>query len=225
MVSIEIGDRFILLFALTCTYLLAVGKKHIVKFIGGAVPTWAYCRLICMGEYSYRTDHLPPNMLTPDERALLIAERRRYRAKRHTLAEESEDDFAGDAGSGDEESEEECAGDAGSECDESDDEREPVDKFLHLLGEPPKEALGHEVLCNLTKRLYVRRHELDVPAEITPAHVLVSQVCWSDDPSCKLPTSMRYETSEDEEDDDDGNEDPKDNKKPKREEGEDEGLR
>ncbi|CDO70349.1 hypothetical protein BN946_scf184755.g3 [Trametes cinnabarina] len=62
-----------------------------------------------------------------------------------------------------------------------------LERYTALLGSYPQ---GPEVVCNLTKGEYIRRDALKlVPEQVTLAHALISQVCWSADYSCALPVA------------------------------------
>ncbi|KAL7282739.1 hypothetical protein ACG7TL_004213 [Trametes sanguinea] len=210
MVFAEIRDPTgsMLRFALTCRRLLAIGKRHIVKFIGCAVPTWAHCRLICLGANLDSVDDLPQGMLTDSELAIIAAAKPEIYERNGRLPDdpaiwsrEPVQDFLNLLGPQLTQSEIERRYYSGKEfhqkwaLEETSFTWGPLDwraeneddwtRYKALLNSYPE---GREVLCNLSKGVYVSRDSLDVSKDITLAHILISQICWSDDESCSLPT-------------------------------------
>ncbi|RDX55352.1 hypothetical protein OH76DRAFT_1478015 [Lentinus brumalis] len=59
-------------FAVTCRYLLSVGRHHILRAEREFYAPWAACRLICIGSKTDEDD-LPESMLTSEERAEVAA--------------------------------------------------------------------------------------------------------------------------------------------------------
>lgn len=63
-------------FAITCRYLLSVGKAYILRSAREFYAPWAGCRLICIGSETTAGD-LPPGMLTAKEEQAVAAWSRR----------------------------------------------------------------------------------------------------------------------------------------------------
>ncbi|KAI0655941.1 hypothetical protein C8Q70DRAFT_404860 [Cubamyces menziesii] len=66
---LEFEDFSILCFAITCKDVLTLAKQPIFRAMNCAIPTWAYCRLICLGDYADDIHDLPPGMLAEEELA------------------------------------------------------------------------------------------------------------------------------------------------------------
>ncbi|KAH9892846.1 hypothetical protein C8Q73DRAFT_699660 [Cubamyces lactineus] len=229
--ELEFEDFSMLCFAITCKDLLVLAKQPILQAINRAIPTWAHCRLICLGDYADDVQDLPPGMLIEDELATM----------KDALAAQGYSD--------------------GSDEPRSETEYEPVVNALALVGKPPRpklrkkdldrdcyhrltsksvleadfrfmehnillpiihtrRALPHsspkqclwdadtlgafvldgtkpapEVLCNVSKREFVRRDALlkiSKFREVTLAHALIVQVLWSPDPSCNFRVAEEY---------------------------------
>ncbi|KAI0334945.1 hypothetical protein GY45DRAFT_966156 [Cubamyces sp. BRFM 1775] len=230
--DLQFEDLSLLCFAITCKDLLALAKQPILQAMNRAIPTWAFCRLICLGDNAEDISDLPSGMLTEEELA---------RIENALVAR--------------------GLGDVGSDETLPEAEYESVADLLVLVGEPPrlklrKKELDHgyrrlssksvldadfrfmeheilqplmrgrsapsrpspkqclwdastlkafvlhrtkpapEVLCNVSKREFVRRDALPkVPTfrEVTLAHALIVQVLWSPDPSCGFRVADEYD--------------------------------
>ncbi|KAK0200167.1 hypothetical protein DFS33DRAFT_1359343 [Desarmillaria ectypa] len=126
---------------------------------------WAGCRIICIGDYMRGC---PPNVLTPEEAAEIKG----------------------------------LPGDSYYSSDE-DDSGDDSSKTLYMLSHRRYKEINFRayidlrgmVLRNLTKHVYVRQ---DVVVEELKksegdgdiGSILVTNICWSDDPSCSMPLDL-----------------------------------
>ncbi|KAI0334947.1 hypothetical protein GY45DRAFT_1317390 [Cubamyces sp. BRFM 1775] len=211
--ELDAEDMSLFCFAISCKDLLTLAKQPILKAMNRVIPTWANCRLVCLGEYA-DVDDIPADWLTAEELMRIEA----------AFAAQSARNADGSNPMNKRELEFE--------------DQSPMEGLLNLIGEPckpePRDALlsmedqifdsimqegsspqsrrkqywremrmlrafvdhptrpAPEVLCNVSKGEYVRHAALpDVssyhfPDRVSLAHALIVQVCWSPDPSCNF---------------------------------------
>ncbi|EPQ50485.1 hypothetical protein GLOTRDRAFT_133858 [Gloeophyllum trabeum ATCC 11539] len=161
--------------------LFAIGYKHILRIAEGDQIRWEGDRIICLGDYA---EDLPEGMLSSEEVNLLRLEGQELDdsdpedtvLRLYDIAAENFDCISGRWSS------------------HSYDSREwrmaGIDRKLYCqLSRPYYVYHDRWVLCNLSKLQYVRA---DTVAEIVGdalrlGDVLLSQICWSTDPSCAIP--------------------------------------
>ncbi|KAG8983390.1 hypothetical protein FRB93_007294 [Tulasnella sp. JGI-2019a] len=131
---------------------------------------WAGGRLICIG-HSTRNDDMPPGVLTPEEQAILEI--------RDTNLFDYADEFTE-------------AILHGLPCGIWAFNRKLpwVESRQYLaIVEKTGELLEDSVLCNLSKRMYVRQETIDAHGKAGMEEFLLSRICWSSDSS----VTMKYE--------------------------------
>ncbi|KAH9899409.1 hypothetical protein C8Q73DRAFT_787297 [Cubamyces lactineus] len=201
MIFAELDDATLACLAITCKDFLTIAKPEFLRRIRRWHRSWAHCRIITLGEYTCSEDlnALPEGLLSEDEKAAVNAyademaiknpEDAKYARNLYSYASEHYEL-------------DECSSYGMRSYDEDYDYRLPrrltgSDKVMYgVLAGPifsftyPK---GAEVLCNISKGEYVRDAGLTVPYRITLAHALVSQTCWSSQPSFAMCCSQEYE--------------------------------
>ncbi|KAI0334946.1 hypothetical protein GY45DRAFT_966137 [Cubamyces sp. BRFM 1775] len=80
--ELDFEDASLVCFAITCKELLVLARRPILKAMNRTLPTWANCRLICLGDNTQDIEELPAGMLTTEELATIG----------NTLSAESADD-------------------------------------------------------------------------------------------------------------------------------------
>ncbi|KAG8992317.1 hypothetical protein FRB94_011246 [Tulasnella sp. JGI-2019a] len=153
--------------ALTSRQLLAFGLDRIGQLFELFYAPWAGDRLICIGEFA-KNDDLPPGVLTPGEQAIFEVDgdnlyecaQRNFNFRTVNLSSRYnlDDDFAHRLLSVE------------------------IKQFRAIL-DTTKQTLDNRVLCNLSKRLYFRRHVGTALEDAELGGFLLSHICWSSDPS------------------------------------------
>ncbi|OSC97974.1 hypothetical protein PYCCODRAFT_1480983 [Trametes coccinea BRFM310] len=181
-------------FAVACKELLSLGKPHAYKLMKAECRSWINHRLICVGDYG---SNLPQGLLTAEEEAAIegMREDDEYPPTLYSLAAATFDSHL------------DAFDDAfrfawfespqyDIMCHESIRRQTPTQKndwrmITSLLS--PAYDQGPAVLCNMSKGECVRQDALNLPAGISLGHVLVSQICCSDDPSCSMVVGEDFE--------------------------------
>ncbi|OSC97975.1 hypothetical protein PYCCODRAFT_1525346 [Trametes coccinea BRFM310] len=209
MIYAELSDSdvSILCLAVTCKDLLALGKPHILRHLRHAGATWACGRIICVGEYLHELNDLPSGMLTAQEEEAIKAafdddaDSDVDGASMHgrlSFWEYVQDTYAQNVSGYNTR----CSAtekvfkiDWRSWCRRPANEQRDYNMVDKLLEPGSEFGLNHDldVLCNISKGECVRSAALNMPKAFTIGHALVSQVCWSTDPSCSMYIEPEFE--------------------------------
>ncbi|KAM5540001.1 hypothetical protein V8D89_006333, partial [Ganoderma adspersum] len=203
--------------AISCKWLLSVGKRHILRALTSRYARAADCRIVCLGEYADKDDQAPPGMLTdveieelettmmpyecdePDNqdlaaRCLYTFASELYEYYGHAKAEEHKPISA-------------LIGPINlirrklreGEGDQARSRDLDMITSLASVGYRPEPAYpdGPNVLCNMSKGECVREATL-VKLEskwcrVTLAHALLSRICYSPDSSISMGCSEEVE--------------------------------
>ncbi|KAI0329621.1 hypothetical protein GY45DRAFT_1435285 [Cubamyces sp. BRFM 1775] len=181
MVLIELKhDKALLYFAATCKALHSLSEPVFFHFYEQFYPSWHDCRVVCLGDSMDQDDTLPPGVLTESELEWVASER----------------DALGS-----------CYGVFRQYYEDYSERRRPFREsclrglgwsysayylspayqadyaMLSMLCEEVPRRLSseenYEVLCNISKREYIRDRNLTVPEKVTLAHALITMICWS----------------------------------------------
>ncbi|KAH9892844.1 hypothetical protein C8Q73DRAFT_75141 [Cubamyces lactineus] len=203
--ELDVEDMSLFCFAITCKDLLALAKQPILKAIDRVIPTWANCRLICLGEYADDIDDLPAGMLTTEERARIDAAVAAESDDRYlnveTMFELVEEPFElklrGAITSMTRKITKNTARRGGALQRKSERCLREVDMLCAFLSLHEQPRPIPDVLCNISKGEYVRRAALpditfDHGGNVTLAHALIVQVLWSSDPTCNFDIPEKY---------------------------------
>ncbi|KAG8982926.1 hypothetical protein FRB94_014690 [Tulasnella sp. JGI-2019a] len=165
--------RHAICLGLTCKRLLELGLDRIDQLLSMSAAHWAGDRLICIGDYA-RNDDMPPGMLTEEERAFLEDEDiKLYEyARNYSGATDSRWYWL-------------LAGDYDFVGQLSPIERAQYRAIVYTADKGVKDA----VLCNLSKREYLRHEAVKAHGHAGFGNFLLSRICWSSDGS----VSMCYE--------------------------------
>ncbi|KAH9899405.1 hypothetical protein C8Q73DRAFT_320194 [Cubamyces lactineus] len=189
--SFATRDPALFYFAITCKALCDIAERRIVKFYQELFLTWRDCRVICVGIYLEEDDELPAGVLTEAERAWVASQRERlgncyqiFMEKFTDELQERQRNFNPSSGV--------CAmlePEAWGPHGYTSKERGPfgadVNMLRELYGYKPisvSSFADREVLCNTSKREYVRDlalYDPEIPMCITLAQALIALICWS----------------------------------------------
>lgn len=164
---------------LTCKRLLALGLDHNHGLIVTFSAQWAGHRLICLGDYA-QDDDLPPGVLSPeDELCLYEAETSLREFSEESLPKLDEGRRSALR-----------AGNWEFLTGLSWVERAQYDAIVRIANFRGCDSeLRESLLCNLTKREYVRQEAAEAHGQAGLGEFLLARICWSSDPSA----SMSYE--------------------------------
>ncbi|KAG8997336.1 hypothetical protein FRB94_007691 [Tulasnella sp. JGI-2019a] len=152
---------------LTCKRLLEIGLDQINRILAVSAGRWAGGRIACIGGYEGNRD-MPNHVLTPEEQAIL--------EDRDISLYEYGDSF------------EEVYGRCLPQCDSdfsrrlSQVERRQYRAIVGAAGDLFETA----VLCNLSKREYVRQEAVEGFGSVGLGTFLLSRICWSEDSSVSM---------------------------------------
>ncbi|KAH9899414.1 hypothetical protein C8Q73DRAFT_638999, partial [Cubamyces lactineus] len=180
------GDDALFNFAITCKAIFVIAERHLVKFYEELFPSWRDCRIICIGDSMGDEDELPAGILTESEREKQIS-------CYSTLVETVKNDrfeqlkhFQSDTGSA-------ALWKKRAWGPHGYTSMAPDATFwadIWMLGGLHQHAeqvsttsqVDREVLCNVSKREYVRDlalYDPEIPQCVTLAHALITLICWS----------------------------------------------
>ncbi|KAI0658615.1 hypothetical protein C8Q70DRAFT_993013 [Cubamyces menziesii] len=188
MVFAELKDgKALLYFAITCKALLSHSEHHFFHIYERFNPSWHDCRVVCLGDWMDQDDTLPPGVLTQRELEWVASERHAL-GNCYAVFLQYYDDYSKRR----DPFRASCLGGLG--WDYSAYHLSAAYKadyaMLSLLCEERPLRLSseadYEVLCNVSKREYVRDKKLTVPEKIMLSHALITMICWSPCPDYAL---------------------------------------
>ncbi|KAI0329625.1 hypothetical protein GY45DRAFT_850329 [Cubamyces sp. BRFM 1775] len=184
------GDDVLFCLAITCKTIFAIAEKHLVKFYEELFPSWRDCRIICLGEYIDDEDELPAGVLTEGEIEWVKSEREKWGSCYSIFTETFKNErfqrlkvFHSAVGL-DAMWRRSAWGPHGYTAWEGAYE-DDMDMLRALYTHDQVSAtsrVDREVLCNVSKRQYVRDVgyiDPEVPMCVTLAHALIVLICWS----------------------------------------------
>ena len=184
------GDNVLFHFAITCKAIFAIVEPNLVKFYKELSPSWRDCRVICVGDCMDDKDELPAGVLTEPEREWLKSERENWGSCYGVFVETFQNepfqrvkDFRSPVSYA-------ALWRAGAWGPLGYTTREGVfqEDFAMLDALHSHEQVcatsrvNREVLCNVSKREYVRDVgyiDPEVPMCVTLGHALIVLICWS----------------------------------------------
>ncbi|KAH9899406.1 hypothetical protein C8Q73DRAFT_320196 [Cubamyces lactineus] len=184
------GDDVLFMFAITCKAIFAIVEPHLVKFYKELFPSWRDCRVICVGDCMDDKDELPTGVLTDSEREWVKSERENWGSCYSIFVETFKNErfqrvkdfrspvsFAALWKPG-------AWGPHGYTAREGafQEDMEMLDALHRNKQVSATSRVDREVLCNVSKREYVRDLgyiDPEVPMCVTLAHALIVLICWS----------------------------------------------
>ncbi|KAG8989067.1 hypothetical protein FRB94_014691 [Tulasnella sp. JGI-2019a] len=155
---------------LTCKRLLELGLDRVNQLLSMTAAHWAGDRLICIGDYAKNHD-MPPGVLTDEEKAFL---------------EDEGLNLYGYAGYFDEVHDNRWShflrGDTTFVYRLSSVE---IDQYREIVG-TANDDVEDVVLCNLSKREYLRQDAVKAHGRARFGNFLLSRICWSSDGSVSM---------------------------------------
>ena len=170
-------DHALMYFAITCKDLLDIAEYRIIEFYKKSFLVWRDCRVICVGHYLDEDDELPAGVLTEAERAWIASEREWGNCYGIFMAHFT-----------DQRQRKSCPpfsvphGYTSVEQDPFQTDNNMVRELYEHEPVSVSSRADKEILCNISKREYVRDlalYDPEIPMCVTLAHALITLICWS----------------------------------------------